>query len=153
MNTLLVPAGLPAYFVHTSNLSVPNHLATPATAFVLVHALSLLVAAGQGTEPPLGDSGALPLLGLGQGFAQHSQARRSARPNRVHFVSCLVNYGQVVHLQQLSTPCYHGAVAFGFRRVNVPPGGDFHPAMCTPSQAHERGIYSAASRQVYVAAE
>src|SRR5439155_25965695 len=33
--------------------------------------------------------------------------------------------------------------AFGYRRVNVPPDGDFHPAVWTPSQAHERGIYAA----------
>src|SRR5213078_4831450 len=47
-------------------------------------------------------------------------------------------YGRVVHLRQLSTSCRHGAVAFGYRRVNVPPDGDLHPAVCTPSQAHER---------------
>ena len=48
-------------------------------------------------------------------------------------------YGPVVHLRQLSTPCRHDAVAFGYRRVNVPPGRDSRPAVCTPSQAHERG--------------
>jgi len=51
MNTVLVPAGLPAYLAHTSNPSVPNHPATPATAFALVHAFSLLVAARQRTQP------------------------------------------------------------------------------------------------------
>ena len=45
-------------------------------------------------------------------------------------------YGRVVHLRQLSTPCYHDAVAFGFRQVNVLPGRDSHPAVCTLSQAH-----------------
>jgi len=30
-------------------------------------------------------------------------------------------------------------VAFGFRPVNGRPGGDLHPAMCTPSQAHDCG--------------
>ena len=45
-------------------------------------------------------------------------------------------YGRVVHLRQLSTPCCHDAVAFGYRRVNVPPDGDSHPAVCTHSQAH-----------------
>lgn len=39
--------------------------------------------------------------------------------------------------------CCHDAVAFGHRRVNVPPGGDFHPAIWAPSQAHERGLQSA----------
>src|SRR6266550_2686263 len=46
------------------------------------------------------------------------------------------HYGRVVHLRQLPTSCCHDAVAFGFRRVNVPPDRDFHPAVCTPSQAH-----------------
>ena len=48
------------------------------------------------------------------------------------------HYGRVVHLRQLSTPCCHDAVAFGYRRVNIPPDGDSHPAVCAPSQAHER---------------
>jgi len=48
-------------------------------------------------------------------------------------------YGRVVHLRQLSTPSCHDAVAFGFRRVNVPSDGDLHPAVCTPSQAHSGG--------------
>ena len=47
-------------------------------------------------------------------------------------------YGPVVHLRQLPTPCCHDAVAFGYRRVNVPPDRDSHPAMGTPSQAHDR---------------
>jgi hypothetical protein len=54
-------------------------------------------------------------------------------------------YGRVVHFRQLSTSCCHDAVAFSYRRVNVPPDGDFHPAVCTPSQAHVRGIYPAGS--------
>ena len=48
-------------------------------------------------------------------------------------------YGRVVHLRQLPTPCCHDAVAFGSRPVNDRPGGDFHPAEWTPSQAHECG--------------
>ena len=54
-------------------------------------------------------------------------------------------YGRVVHLGQLPTSCCHDAVAFDYRRVNVPPDGDFHPAVETPSQAHERGIHPAGS--------
>ena len=54
-------------------------------------------------------------------------------------------YGRVVHLRQLSTSCYHDAVAFGYRRVNVPPDGDLHPAVSTPSQAHERDVYVASA--------
>ncbi len=45
-------------------------------------------------------------------------------------------YGRVVHLRQLPTPCCHDAVAVGYRRVNVSPDGDLHPAVWTPSQAH-----------------
>ncbi len=87
MNAVLARAGLPAYLVHTSNPSVPNHLAASATAFVLVHALSLLVAADQWTEPPLDGPRSSSCTGRGMGFAQHSQARQSARPNRVYVVS------------------------------------------------------------------
>jgi len=47
-------------------------------------------------------------------------------------------YGRVVHFRQLPTSCRHEAVAFGCRRVNFPPDGDFHPAVCSPSQAHDR---------------
>ena len=47
-------------------------------------------------------------------------------------------YGRVVHFRRPPTSCRHDAVAFGFRQVNVPPDGDFHPVVCTPSQAHER---------------
>ena len=54
-------------------------------------------------------------------------------------------YGRVVHLRQLPTSCRHDAVAFGYRRVNVPPDGDLHPAVCTPSQAHERGLQAAST--------
>src|SRR5205823_8327213 len=59
-------------------------------------------------------------------------------------------YGRVVHLRQLSTSCRHDAVAFGYRRVNVPPDGDLHPAVCTPSQAHERGLYAASPESTLV---
>src|SRR5439155_9400426 len=115
------------------------------TAFALVHALALLVAAGQWTLPSVESRGSNSHRGHGAGFAQRSQARRSAWPNRVYVVSCSTCHAitdGVVHLRQLSTSCRHGAVAFGYRRVNVPPDGDLHPAVCTPSQAHERGSVS-----------
>src|SRR5437868_4305510 len=88
MNTVLVPSGLPAYLVHTSNPSVPNHPAAPATAFVLVHAFGLLVAAAQRTLSSVEGRGMDSHGGHGAGFAQRSQARRSAWPNRVYDVSC-----------------------------------------------------------------
>jgi hypothetical protein len=62
-------------------------------------------------------------------------------------------YGPVVHLRLLPTPCRHDAVAFDCRRVNVPPDRDFHPAVCTPSQAHERppggGSFLRAAKSVH----
>ncbi len=64
--------------------------------------------------------------------------RLASRCSRIGFTLCWSHcYGRVVHLRQLPTPCCHDAVAFSYRRVNVPPDRDFHPAVCTPSQAHE----------------
>src|ERR1043165_1704169 len=88
MNTALVPTGLPAYLVHASNPSVPNHPAAPATAFALVHAFLPLVAACQRTLLSFQSRGSSSHRGHGAGFAQRSQARRSAWPNRVYDVSC-----------------------------------------------------------------
>ena len=71
---------------------------------------------------------------------RNSARRLAGRCSRIRFtLCCSLCYGRVVHFRQLPTPCCHDAVAFGFRRVNVPPDGDFHPAMCTPPQTHERG--------------
>src|SRR3989441_10775278 len=88
MNTVLVPTGLPVVLVHASSPSGPNHPAAPATAFALVHAFALLVAAGQRTLPSNGSRGKSSPGGHGAGFAQRSQARRSARPNRAYDVAC-----------------------------------------------------------------
>lgn len=85
-------------------------------------------------------------------WASHSARRLAGRCGRIGFTLCHVfmsrYYGRAVHLRQLSTPCCHDAVAFGYRRVNVSPDGDSHPAVCTPSQAHERGIYAASTSEV-----
>src|SRR5207245_11636772 len=89
MNTVLSPTSLPAYLDHASNPSVSNHPAAPARAFVFVHALFLLRAAGQRTLPVVSSRGNLSHQGLGRGFAQRSQARRSAWPNRVDVASWL----------------------------------------------------------------
>jgi hypothetical protein len=140
MNTVWSTASLPVYLVHTSNPSVPNHPATPATAFCL------LVAAGQRTRPK--GRGKSSHGGHGAGFAQRSQARRSAWSNRVYDVSIVDmsrRHERVVHLWQLSTSGCPDVVAFSSRRVNVPPDGDLHPAVWSPSQAHERGIHSAST--------
>src|SRR5258706_3904406 len=89
MNAVLVPSGLPAYRVHSSNPSVPTHPAAPTTTFSLVHAFVLFVAAGQWTGSPCGDPRIRSFVGLGPGFAQRSQARRSAWLYRVFVASCL----------------------------------------------------------------
>jgi hypothetical protein len=75
---------------------------------------------------------------------RNSARRLAGRCSRIRFtLCCSLCYGRVVHFRQLPTPCCHDAVAFGFRRVNVSPGRDFHPAVGTPSQAHARGLQSA----------
>src|SRR6266536_2875011 len=141
MNTVLSPAGLPAYLGHASNPSVSNHPAAPARAFVFVHALFLLRAAGQRTMRVVASRGNVSQLGLGRGFAQRSQARRSAWPNRVYVASCL-------HDTALRTGCSPPAAShpvlprrssLRLQAGELPPGGDFHPAVWSPSQAHERG--------------
>src|SRR6266536_6082947 len=141
MNTVLSPAGLPAYLGHASNPSVSNHPAAPARAFVFVHALFLLRAAGQRTMRVVASRGNVSQLGLGRGFAQRSQARRSAWPNRVYVASCL-------HDTALRTGCSPPAAShpvlprrssLRLQAGELPPDGDFHPAVWSPSQAHERG--------------
>jgi hypothetical protein len=77
MNSVLTPVGLPAYLLHTSNPSVPNHSSAAATAFSFVHASFLLVTAGHWTLPLSRHRRISPFQGLDQGFAQRSQARQS----------------------------------------------------------------------------
>src|SRR4030095_10212169 len=133
MNTVLVPPGLPASLAHTSCPSVSNH--PPATSWLLSRSPFCSV---HGRCPvrllPRAEHLLRGGLGYVTDFAQRSQAHPAGWPNRVHFVSCGMKprYGRTVHLRQLPTPCYHDAVAFGYRRVNAPPDGDFHPAMCAP---------------------
>ena len=78
--------------------------------------------------------GSWPGLRTGLAGSPVGLAESGSRCVRVARSRC---YGPVVHLRQLSTPCHHDAVAFGYRRVNVPPDGDFHPAVCSPSHAYE----------------
>ena len=77
MNAGLSSRGLPAYLVHTSNPSVPNHSTAPAPAFLLVHALGLLGTASHWTLRHRRHRGISSHPGHGLGFAQHSQARQS----------------------------------------------------------------------------
>ena len=72
MNTVLSPAGLPAYLAHMSNPSVPNHPAAPAPAFDSIHVFSLLGTASQRTLPLSSGTGIFSPLGHGLGFALHS---------------------------------------------------------------------------------
>ncbi len=71
------------------------------------------------------------------GFASLSQARRSDRPNRVHFRS-----GPPVRLPVLSTPSRDDAVPVGYRIKLKPPDRDSHPADSVHSQTHEYGDLS-----------
>src|SRR5207244_12597877 len=84
----LLPA-LPAYRAHTSTPSLPNPPTAPTTTFSLVHALCLFVVAGHWTESLGRDSRIVSSPGHGVGFAQRSQARRSAWLYRVYVASCL----------------------------------------------------------------
>lgn len=51
-------------------------------------------------------------------------------------------YGPVVHLRLLSTPRFRECGYLRFQTGERPPGRDLHPAVCTPSQAHEFRIYA-----------
>jgi hypothetical protein len=87
MNTVLTPAGLPAYLAHMSNPSVPNHPTAPAPAFGSIHFLSLLGTASRWTLSLSRGTGKFSPMGHGLGFASNTQARRSAWPNRIYVVS------------------------------------------------------------------
>ena len=92
MNTALSPAGLPAYFAHTSGHSVSNHPPVRPRLSV-VHCFSQHadlvpladLASGRGPSRSGG-------LGYGTDFAQRSQARPTVWPNRVHVVSSLDSF-------------------------------------------------------------
>jgi hypothetical protein len=141
MNAVLTLAGLPAFLVPTSNPSVPNHSTTPVPPFGFVHRS---LCSGPPASPP-GCPEAPKEISPRSVLAGASLSTRSlaAWCSRIGFTLCHVFmsrcYGRVVHFRLLPTPCCHGAVAFRFRRVNVSPDRDFHPAVCTPSQARARG--------------
>ena len=71
----------------------------------------------------------LPVTGLstllGLGFAIVAQARRHARPNRIHdgVPTARRHCGLVIHLRLLSTPPRDDAVIFGYGPENVCPKG------------------------------
>jgi len=150
MNTVLVPTGLPASRVHTSHPSVPNHLAAQPQ-----HScpFTLFSAGGRRPENPARRQrdnfprGSWPGLGfpcktrfawVPFGTALAGWPVGAAESGSRCVLSGMARgYGRVVPLRQLPTPCCHDAVAFGSRPVNDRPGGDFHPAEWTPSQAYE----------------
>ena len=105
----------------------------------------LTVTAWQGTLPSEEDRGSLFPRGLCQGLRSGSAGSPvdAAKSGLRCVMSRSLCYGRVVHFRQLPTSCCHDAVAFGCRRVNVPPDGDFHPAVDTPPQAHVRGLQAA----------
>ena len=136
MNPVLSPTGLPACLVHTSNPSVPNHSTAPARHFGSFTLFSARVC--QPADPVALQQQRECFPSRSWPGLRNSARRLAGRCSRIGFTLCLSRcYGRVVHLRQLPTPCCHDAVAFGYRRVNVPPDRDFHPAVCTPSQAHE----------------
>jgi hypothetical protein len=142
MNTVLVPRG-GSLLIAPMLPNVPSPATPPLQSGHLSSIHAFLCQDHRPGNPAAhrGRRGSSSHAGYDRGFAQRSQARRTAWPNRVHFASlrASLRYGPLVHLRQLSTPCCHDAVAFGHRRVNEPPDGDFHPAVWAPSQAHERG--------------
>jgi hypothetical protein len=54
-------------------------------------------------------------------------------------------YGLAVLVPLLSTSCFHDAVTVRYRTILHRTEADFHRLNQTPSQAHERGIYSAST--------
>ena len=136
--SLLLSPILPTLLSPTTPPPQPRHFAP----------LTLWLCSGPPAIGPCllsGAEGLLPLgswPGLRSGLAGSPVGVAESGSRCFMFVSRC--YGRVVHLRQLSTPCCHDAVAFGFRRVNVPPDGDFHPAVWAPLQAHESRLQPAA---------
>jgi len=150
MNTVLVPTGLPASRVHTSHPSVPNHLAAqpqhscPFTLFSAGDRRPENPARRQrdnfprGSWPGLGFPCKTRFAWVPFGTALAGWPVGAAESGSRCVLSGMARgYGRVVQLRQLPTPCGHDAVAFGSRPVNDRPGGDFHLAEWTPSQAYE----------------
>ena len=117
------PAGLPGYFVGTSDHSVSNHRR---------------VVRGPPGCPALRLFASGPLYRL-----RHSLEGSPIHADRIEFTAaaCLGNlcYGLVVLVPLLSTPCCHDAVTVRYRTALHRTGADFHCSIPTPSQAHERG--------------
>lgn len=144
MNTVLFPDGSPCLLrpCFPSFRPQPPRRPSPGICFHPPFRLPGPPARGPGRLVPT--EGSLPTWVMAG--ASHSARRLAARRGRIGFTLLRsltsLHYGPMVHLRQLSTPCCHDAVAFGHRRVNEPPDEDFHLAIWTPSQAHERGIHS-----------
>jgi hypothetical protein len=147
MNTVLVPTGLPAYLVHTFPPFRPQPPRRPSPS---ICARSRFLSAGgrkpenparrqRDTLPP----GSWPGLRTALAGSPVGAAESGSRCVMSVMSRC---YGRVVHLRQLPTSCCHDAVAFGYRPVNVRPDGDLHPAMWTPSQAHECAAFTTRRR-------
>ena len=151
MNTVLLPAGLPALLADASCHSGSNHPPTAKRPFFGSRfASARLCCPGrlprQGGEPPRRRHG----LRNGLRTALAGSSLRLAESSSRGSCSQAHGYGLAVPLRQPPTPGRHDAVAFGHRPVMPRPDGDFHPAMEAPSQAHARGVYAAstsASRQ------
>src|SRR5213593_3285362 len=98
MNSVLVPAGLPVYLVHTSNPSVPSHPA-PQPRHLLSFRL-LLCSWPQSRGPGFGTkTEGLSLIWVME-RASHSARRLAGRLGRIGFTLC-----HVCHATLLRTGC------------------------------------------------
>ena len=141
MNSVLSPAGLPAYLVLTSNPSVPNHSTAPVPPFGFVH---LLLCSG-----PLASQPMEPLGSRREFIPDRFWLRlRSAVAVSPSGVAESDSRCVIFHLTLLRTGCSLSAAShlvlprrscLRFQAGEPPPDRDFHPAVCTPSQAHDCG--------------
>ena len=126
------PTGLPAYFAYTSCHSVSNHPTVMSRPFfrslfpsARVHCPAGLLRQQRRGSSHYGKHGLQDGLRSAVAGSSHRLAESSSRCSS----TMILCYGLAVHLRQLSTPCCHDAVAFGYRPVILRPDGDFHPAM------------------------
>ena len=128
----VAPTGLPASLVHTSNRSVPNHPPPLSRHFSVRPPFSSARESCSFDPVPFRSQRVSfpPWFGAGlRSWLAGSPVGQAESGSLCVMFLMPRCYGPVVHLRQLPTPCCHNAVAFGYRRVNVPPDRDFHPAV------------------------
>ncbi len=124
------PAGLPGFFVGASGHSVSNHRR---------------VVRGPPGCPAIRLGAYRPLYRL-----RLSLADSPIHADRIEFTAAThtgrLCYGLVVLVPLLSTPHCCDAVTVRYRTILHRTGADFHRPIPTPSQAHERRLQAAGSR-------